>query len=264
MTESPVTYEARDGVGWITLNRPAVLNALSTELASALADHAEAAAADPDVGHVVVRGAGRAFCSGMDRTALAVGSIGAAFYRHWTRALDCLEDMPKITFAVLHGYSIGGGLQLALACDLRLATDDAVLGLGATRHGLIPDGGVLRLARVIGVGRAKELALLNDHVSPAEARALGLVNWVCAPVDLEPTLASILAKARTAAPTATAHTKRLLHESFHRDPRAILEEVLRAQAECGASWEVDEANRAWREKREARFYPPPDRPARDG
>ena len=264
MTESPVTYDARDGVGWITLNRPAVLNALSTELASALADHAETAAGDPRVMQVVVRGAGRAFCSGMDRTALAVGSIGAAFYRHWTRALDCLEDMPKITFAVLHGYSIGGGLQLALACDLRLATDDAVLGLGATRHGLIPDGGVLRLARVIGVGRAKELALLNDHVSPAEARAMGLVNWVCAPVDLEPTLASILAKARTAAPTATAHTKRLLHESFHRDPRAILEEVLRAQAECGASWEVDEANRAWREKREARFYPPPDRPARDG
>ena len=171
MTESPVTYEARDGVGWITLNRPAVLNALSTELAAALADHAETAAADTRALQVVVRGAGRAFCSGMDRTALAAGSIGEAFYRHWNRALDCLEDMPKITVAVLHGYSIGGGLQLALGCDLRLATDDAVLGLGATRHALVPDGAVLRLARVVGLGRAKELALLNDHVSPAEARA---------------------------------------------------------------------------------------------
>jgi len=117
---------------------------------------------------------------------------------------------------------------------------------------------------VIGVGRAKELALLNDHVSPAEARAIGLVNWVCAQGDLERTLASVVAKARSAAPTATAHTKRLLHESFHRDPRAILEEVLLAQAECGASWEMDEANRAWREKRETRFYPPPDRRPRDG
>jgi enoyl-CoA hydratase/carnithine racemase len=264
MTPAPVTYEVRDGVGWITLNRPDVLNALSTELAAALADHAESAAGDPRVMQVIVRGAGRAFCSGMDRTALAAGTIGEAFFRHWNRALDCLEDMPKITIAVLHGYSIGGGLQLALGCDLRLATEDAVLGLGATRHGLVPDGAVLRLARVIGVGRAKELALLNDHVSPAEARAMGLVNWVCAPADLERTLASILEKARAAAPTATAHTKRLLDSSFHRDPRASLEEVLRAQDECAASWEMDEANRAWREKREARFDPPSTGPSRDG
>src|SRR6266545_1269416 len=256
MAEALVTYEARDGVGWITLNRPNVLNALSTELAAALADHAATAATDASVAQVVVRGAGRAFCSGMDRTALAAGSIGEAFYRHWNRALDGLEDMPKLTVAVLHGYSIGGGLQLALACDLRLVTDDAILGLGATRHGLVPDGAVLRLARVVGVGRAKELALLNDHVSPAEARAIGLVNWVCPHADLDRALATIIGKARGASPTATAHTKRLLHESFHRDPRGLLEDVLRAQRECVASWEMDESNRAWKERREARFYPP--------
>ena len=256
MTEALVTYEARDGVGWITLNRPNVLNALSTELAAALADHAATAATDASVAQVVVRGAGRAFCSGIDRTALAAGSIGEAFYRHWNRALDRLEDMPKLTVAVLHGYSIGGGLQLALACDLRLVTDDAILGLGATRHGLVPDGAVLRLARVVGVGRAKELALLNDHVSPAEARAIGLVNWVCPRADLDRALATVIGKVRGASPTATAHTKRLLHESFHRDPRGLLEEVLRAQNECVASWEMDESNRAWKEKREARFYPP--------
>src|SRR5262245_5882980 len=256
MTATPVTYEVRDGVGWITLNRPEVLNALSTELAAALADHAESAAADPRVGQVVVRGAGRAFCSGMDRTALAGNSIGEAFYRHWTRALDCLEDMPKITLAVLHGYSIGGGLQLALACDLRLATEDAVLGLGATRHALVPDGAVLRLARVVGEGRAKELALLNEHVSPAEALAMGLVNRVCARADLDRTVAGIVEKARAASPTANAHTKRLLHGSFHRDPREQLEDVLKAQDECVTSWEMEEANRAWHEKREARFYPP--------
>ncbi len=179
MTTSPVTYETRDGVARITLNRPDVLNALDADLALALADHAAAAAADPHVMLVVVAGAGRAFCSGMDRTALADGRIGEAFYRHWIRALNSLEDMPKIVLAVLHGYALGGGLQLALACDLRLATEDAVIGLGATRHGLIPDGAVLRLARVVGLGRAKELALLNDTVTPAEARSMGLVNWVC-------------------------------------------------------------------------------------
>ena len=119
MSESPVTYRSAGGVAWITLDRPAVLNALDTELAATLADHAETAAADDGVFAVVVRGSGRAFCSGMDRTAMAAGAIGEAFYRHWIRALNCLEDMPKVSLAVLHGYSIGGGLQLALACATR-------------------------------------------------------------------------------------------------------------------------------------------------
>ena len=260
MPDASVLYEVRDGVATITLNRPDVLNALHNDLVAQLADHAESAAKDPDVWVVVVRGRGRSFCSGMDRKALSAGRIGESFYRHWIRGLNCLEDMDKLVVGVLHGYSIGGGLQLAVACDLRLATDDAILGLGATRHGLVPDGAVLRLARVLGVGRAKELALLNDTVSPAEARAIGLVNWVCAPADLDATLAAVVAKARAASPTATGHTKRLLHESFHRDPRTLLEDVLAAQDECMSSWEIDEANRAWQEKREARFYPPPARP----
>jgi len=256
MTDAPVCCEARDGVAWLTLNRPRVLNALDTDLAAALADHAEAAAADSAVTLVIVRGAGRAFCSGMDRTALAAGSIAEPFYRHWIRGLNCLEDMPKVSLAVLHGHAIGGGLQLALACDLRLATDDAILALGATRHGLIPDGAVLRLARVVGMGRAKELAILNDEVSPAEARATGLVNWVCPATELDRTLEQVIAKIRGASPTAAAHTKRLLHESFHRDPRAMIEDVLRSQSACMASWELEEANHAWQDKREAVFHPP--------
>lgn len=252
----PVATRTADGVARIALRRPHVLNALNTELAAALADAAESVARDPAVRLVLVEGEGRAFCSGMDRQAMAAGEIGPAFFRHWIRALNCLEDMPKLTVAVLHGYSIGGGLQLALACDLRLATEDAVLGLGATRHGIIPDGAVLRLARVVGLGRAKELALLNDHIDPAEARAIGLVNWVCPPGEVEATVARLLARARQAAPTATAHTKRLLHESFHRDPRGMIEAVLAAQEECMASWETAEANLAWRERREAVFERP--------
>jgi enoyl-CoA hydratase/carnithine racemase len=260
MTEGPVTYRVAEGVAWITLNRPAVLNALNTDLSAALADAAETAAAAPDVMAVVVRGAGRAFCSGMDRTAMAAGTIGEEFYRHWIRGLNRLEDMPKVTLAVLHGHSIGGGLQLGLACDLRLATEDAVLGLGASRHGIIPDGGVLRLARIIGLGRAKEMALLNDDISPAEARAIGLVNWVCASGAVDATLDGIVERLRHQAPTANAHIKRLLHESFHQDPRAMIEDVMAAQRDCMTSWETTEANRAWQEKREATFSPRTTRP----
>jgi enoyl-CoA hydratase/carnithine racemase len=257
MSGPPVTYRSADGVAWITLDRPAVLNALDTALAATLADHVEAAAAQPDVYAVVVAGAGRAFCSGMDRTALAAGAIGEAFYRHWIRALNCLEDMPKVSLAVLHGYAIGGGLQLALACDVRVAAEDAILGLGASRHGIMPDGAVLRLARIVGLGRAKELALFNEDLTPAAALAMGLVNWVCPRAEVEPTLTRLLDRLRHQAPTANAHIKRLLHDSFHRDPRALIEDVLAAQRDCMDSWETAEANQAWREKREPIFYPRP-------
>src|SRR2546427_11432295 len=106
MTEALVTYEARDGVGWITLNRPTVLNALSTELAAALADHAATAATDASVAQVVVRGAGRAFCSGMDRTALAAGAIGEGVYRRRNRPPGRPGDTPKPKGAGLPGDSI--------------------------------------------------------------------------------------------------------------------------------------------------------------
>jgi 2-(1,2-epoxy-1,2-dihydrophenyl)acetyl-CoA isomerase len=262
MPESPVRYEVTRGVATITLNRPAVLNALDLALTAALAEATEAAASDPAVWVVVVRGAGRAFSSGMDRKALSAGGVGEPFYRNWVRALNCLEDMDKLSVAVLHGYSIGGGLQLAVACDVRLAAADAIIGLGATQHGLIPDGSVLRLARLVGLGRAKELTLLNDQISAEAALGMGLVNWVVPAGDLDAELARVVAKAFNASRTATGHAKRLLHASFHEDPRVIIEDVLRAQAECMDSWEIREANQAWVEKREARFYPPPDGPAR--
>jgi enoyl-CoA hydratase/carnithine racemase len=255
--EPSVLYEVRDGVATITLNRPDVLNALHNDLAAQLADHAEAAAKDPGVWVVVVRGKGRAFCSGMDRTALSAGKIGEAFYRHWIRGLNCLEDMDKLVVGVLHGYSIGGGLQLAIACDLRLATDDAVLGLGATRHGLIPDGSIMRLARIIGLGRAKELTLLNDHVAPDAALAMGLVNWVVPAAEIDAKLGEIVEKAFHASRTATGHAKRLLHASFHTDPRDMIEEIMRAQQDCMTSREVEVANRAWdASKTDLRFSPP--------
>ncbi len=257
MNGAGVLYEVDNGVGTITLNRPHVLNALDHALAAGLADAAREAARDPAVWVVVVRGAGRAFSSGMDRAALSGGRVGEPFYRHWIRGLNCLEDMGKLVVGVLHGYCIGGGLQLAVACDVRLAAEDTIFGLGATRHGLIPDGSILRLARIVGLGRAKELTLLNDHIGAGEALAMGLVNWVAAQADLEARLQGVVEKAFHASRTATGHAKRLLHASFHTDPRAMMEDLVRAQNDCMASWEIAEANRAWDEKREATFYPSP-------
>jgi enoyl-CoA hydratase/carnithine racemase len=252
-----VRYAAEGGVGRITLARPRVLNALDGRLAEELAEAVARVERDDAAAVVVVSGEGRAFSSGMDRRALSAGEVGEPFFRHWIRALNGLEDMPKLVVASMHGYCIGGGLQLALACDFRLCTADAVLGLGATRHGLIPDGAVLRLARIVGLGRAKELALLNEPVAPDAAAAMGLVNWVVPPADLDAALARVVARCLEAAPTAAAHTKRLLLASFHADPRGLVEDVVAAQKECVRSWELREANKAWDERREARFYPRP-------
>jgi enoyl-CoA hydratase/carnithine racemase len=261
MVDSSVRYEVSDGVATITLNRPDVLNAIDLDLIQRLGDAAEQAATDERVWMAILRGAGRAFCSGIDRTALARGEINADFYRGIARATNWLEDMPKLSVAVMHSWSIGGGLQLASACDVRLAADDAVLEFGATRHGLVPDATILRIARIIGMGRAKQLALLNDRVSPATALEWGLVNWVVPAGELSIELDRLVETSFHASRTAVAESKRLLQESFHRDPRTMVEELITAQMRCHSSWELQVANSAWsRREAEVRFFPPPPSP----
>jgi enoyl-CoA hydratase/carnithine racemase len=256
MTDEPrVLYEVRDGVATLTLNRPRVLNAIDVPMISALAECAERAANDDQVWAVVLRGAGRAFCSGIDRTALARDEIGAEFFGLIARATNFLEDMPKLSIAVLHSWSIGGGLQIASACDLRLAADDAALEFGATRHGLVPDVTILRIARMIGMSRAKELVLLNGRISPAQAVDWGLINWVVPAAELDAKLGDVLEQAAHASRTALALSKRLLLESFHRDPRTMVDDLVAAEMDCFASWEFAAANDAWSRKQEVRFFP---------
>lgn len=256
-------YDARGGVATLTLNRPAVLNAIDADVVQQLGDAAERAAADDDVWVVLLRGAGRAFCSGIDRTALARGEIDGSFYRDIARATNALEDMPKLSIAVLHGYAIGGGLQIASACDVRIARDDAVLEFGATRHGLVPDATILRIARLIGLSRAKYLTLLNERVAPREALDWGLVHRVVADAELESVVAEFVDKAFHASRTAIAESKRLLHQSFHREPREMVDALIAAEMVCYDSWELKLANTAWSRKEEVRFYPRPERMSAD-
>jgi enoyl-CoA hydratase/carnithine racemase len=257
MSEPRVLYEVRDGVATLTLNRERVLNAIDLPMVEQLADAAERAASDDGVWVTVLRGAGRAFSSGIDRTALARAEISDRFFREVARATNCLEDMPKLSICVMHGYSIGGALQMASACDLRIASDDAILEFGATRHGLVPDVTILRIAPLIGMGRAKELALLNDRITPQQAREWGLVNWVVPAGRLDAALAEVVDKAYRASRTAVALSKKLLLQSFHRDPRSMVDELVQAEMACFDSWELKLANEAWSASKQAdvRFYP---------
>jgi len=178
-----VTVERRpDGVAVIRLDRPRA-NALSAEVLGQLRAVAEELTAAPP-GAVVVWGGRRIFAAGADITELDGGgpeSVAANFHS----ALSALAGLPRATIAALNGYALGGGLELALACDFRIAATDAVLGVPEVLLGVIPGGGgTQRLARLIGPSRAKELIMTGRQVGADEALALGLVNKLVGPDDV--------------------------------------------------------------------------------
>src|SRR5262249_37077943 len=170
--------ELDDQVATLVLNRPHVLNCASEQWARDLNTLADDLAANETIRVVVVRGAGRAFCSGIDLTALAKGAIGMSFFRNWESALRKLEAMDSIVMAAIQSHCIGCGLQVSLACDLRVARDDARFGITAVKEGIIPGIGMWRVARHAGLGRAKRLALVADVVDATTALDWGLVDWV--------------------------------------------------------------------------------------
>jgi enoyl-CoA hydratase len=188
MTDPYVTLERRDdGVALIRLDRPKA-NALSGAVLGQIEAIARDLQADPP-GAVVLWGGRRIFAAGADIAELdrSADSVGANF----TSALGALSGVPRATIAAINGYALGGGLELALACDLRVCAEDSKFGLPEVLLGVIPGGGgTQRLPRLIGPSRAKEIIFSGRQVPASEALALGLVNRVVAPDDvLDATLA---------------------------------------------------------------------------
>lgn len=209
-----VRYEVDGAVAIVTLDRPDVLNAMDLDVFFALRDAAEAASSDDAVRAVVVTGEGRAFSSGLD-TALFASGIGGGSplildIAGLQACFTAYESMPKPTIAAVGGLALGGGIQLAAACDLRVAADDAEMAVYEIRWGIIPDlGGTQRLPRLVGLGRAKELVMTGRRVFAQEALSWGLVNRV---VPRERLLEEAVGWARELAagpPLAVAAAKRL-------------------------------------------------------
>jgi methylglutaconyl-CoA hydratase len=180
--EFPVRVEQRGAVAIWVLDRPDRLNALSRAMLVALGKLARDAATNPSVRAVVVTGAGeKAFCAGADlkeRRAMSDDDVRGLLDLYRSE-LGPLDRMPKPVVAAINGVALGGGLELALACDLRVASADAVLGLPETSIAIIPGaGGTQRLPRIVGEGRAKEMILLARRLPAVEALAWGLVNRV--------------------------------------------------------------------------------------
>jgi enoyl-CoA hydratase/carnithine racemase len=201
-------------IATVMLNRPHVLNCANEQWARDLNTLVDDLASNQDLRVVVVRGAGRAFCSGVDLTALSQGETGMSFFRNWETALRKLETLDPVVIAAVHSHCIGGGLQIALACDLRVARDDARFGITAVREGIIPGIGMWRVARHAGIGRAKRLALAADIVDAAVAEEWGLVDWVVDAESFDIKVADLTDRILSMAWTSTRLTKKLTNMAF--------------------------------------------------
>ncbi|HEX6082398.1 MAG TPA: enoyl-CoA hydratase/isomerase family protein [Methylomirabilota bacterium] len=233
---APAVALTLDGpVARITLNRPEVLNAGDPAWVADLTAAVAAIAARPDLRVAVITGAGRAFCTGVDLTALAGGAMPLPQFVAWEEAMTAIERLPLPFVAAINGHCLGGGLQLALVCDYRVAAADALVGLPAVKECLIPSMSLYRLPRLIGAAPARELVLTGEPVTAARAEQLGLVNRVVPGAGfaaaVEETVERFLALPRT----AVTWSKRLMAQAFDLDFdafRALMEAGFR---ECLAS-----------------------------
>ena len=183
-----VIYDKADGIGYISLNRPSKLNAYNVQMRDELYQVLEAVRDDSEVGVVVFRGKGRAFCAGADLTEFGTApSLAVAREVRWERDVwGATLNLQKPTIAAIHGYCLGSGLELALLCDLRIASEDAQFGLPEVALGMIPAaGGTQTLPRYLGVSKALEMLLTRRMIGTAEALQMGLITQSVPPKSLD-------------------------------------------------------------------------------
>jgi enoyl-CoA hydratase/carnithine racemase len=249
-----VITEDRGPVRHVVLNRPDKRNAFDGELVHATGTALRAAADDPSVRVVIVRGAGKVFSAGMDIAALAGVETEPerlrTFRRGCIEAFNIAEEMTKPVIAQIHGVCLGGALELALACDMRVLADDAFVGLPETRLGLVPDvGGSSRLPQVVGLGRAKELIMTGRVIGAQDAERIGLANRVAPAGQLDAATQELVDELLACAPVAVGLAKRLMDASARPALSTTLELEIAAQELCARTEDVREGVRAAAERR---------------
>ncbi len=255
---SLVQVEDRDAVRHVVLDRPEKRNALSAALIEELGEALRAAAGEPSVRIVVLRGAGTMFSSGMDTADLGALAADPARLHEWRAAIlqiwNLCEDMAKPTIAQIHGACLGGAAELVLACDMRVMAADAVIGLVETRIGLIPDvGGCSRLPALVGLGRAKELVMASKLIDGTEAERIGLVNRVAAAGALDAATGELTSELLACAPLAVGLAKGVLNAAARPALAGTLEQELAAQGLCATSDDFREGTQAIAERRRPHF-----------
>ena len=208
-----LTRDDQDGVATLTLNRPEKLNAIDIPLMVALREEVDRLGGDESVGCVVLTGAGRSFCAGHDLESIAKGERAPS--RHYeSETIAALEELPMPTIAKIRGHCFTGGLELALACDLLIAAEDATLGDTHGQWGLVPVWGMtVRLPERVGLSAAKELMFTSRRISGAEAGRLGLVDRVCPPEKLDAAVDSLALEIASNSRDTNRMVKSLLRSS---------------------------------------------------
>ncbi|MCX8173744.1 MAG: enoyl-CoA hydratase-related protein [Thermoplasmata archaeon] len=248
--------EKKDGKCVIAINRPEKLNALSGELLKELECAFYEVCDDGSTGVLVITGTGKAFVAGADIGEMkGFGSIEAEQYSlQGQRVFGMLEKMEIPVIAAINGYALGGGLELALSCDFRIASENAMIGLPEITLGLVPGfGGTQKLARIVGIARAKQMVMLGERISAAEACHIGLVHRVVKAEDLEKEVDALAAKLLGLGRVALKTAKYLINASADLPLAEGLNMEARAFALLFSGNEAKEGIEAFLSKRKPEF-----------
>jgi 2-(1,2-epoxy-1,2-dihydrophenyl)acetyl-CoA isomerase len=252
----------KDGVAVLTLNRPERLNAMSRPMLDGLLEALPRLAEDPDVGVVVLTGAGRGFCAGGDVKAMAEGTeLGGTTLEERAQALRSrmevsrwLHEMPKPTIAMVRGAAAGAGLSLAMACDMRMAGDSARFGTAFARVGYSGDfGGSFFLTRLVGTAKARELYYTADLLDAQQALGLGLVNRVIPDARLEEETMALAARLARGPRVAYRYMKRNMNAAESGTLKDLLDLEAWHHTRTGMTEDHREAAKAFVDKREPVF-----------
>ena len=250
-----IRVDVSESIGTLTIDRPEVKNALDLETVNQIRDALRKFEADESVGAVIITGAGEsAFVSGADINAIRERGRDEGLAAINSSLFSDIERFPRPTIAAVNGYALGGGCELALACDIRIASDTAKFGQPELGLGIIPGaGGTQRLPRLIGMGRAKHLILTGDIIDAKQALEIGLVSAVTPPGQLQIRAREMAKKILRQGPLAARLAKIALNASARVDmDSGLLIETL-AQALCYSSEDKIEGTTAFLEKRKAKF-----------
>ena len=251
-------YTIADGVCTITLNRPDVYNAFNEELSAELIDALKKSAKDESVRVVVLTGAGKAFCSGQDlqdvKKADGNRSLGDSVLRRYNPMILGVREMPKPVICRLNGVAAGAGASLAMACDIIVAVDTAVLVQAFANIGLVLDSGSsFFLPGLIGYNKAFELCTLGSKVTATEAHKLGIINKLVTAEELDAAVKEYADRYAAAAPKAMAIIKKMLNKALSSNLREMLQYEAYSQEIAGSTEDYKEGVTAFIEKRKAVF-----------
>ena len=254
-----ILTKVQDRVATLTFNRPEKLNALGTDLLSGSIEALRSWSTDPNVGAIIVTGTGRAFCAGGDVSTMAREADHSLEenidrLRSWQEISWLLYSIPKVTIAAVNGFAMGAGLGVCLACDLRIASDQARFGTAYAKVGFGGDFGTTwLLTHYAGAPKAKELFFLGDVIDAAEAHRLGLVNRVVPADQLDAESNAWAARIAHGPLTSYRYMKANVNLATHADFRTLLDREPETHLRCGQTEDHKEGVRAFLDKRAPKF-----------